>query len=335
MADAGDLPGHCLRVVWRGQHLRVPLEPTSTVEELKEALMHLTGVQPEHQKILGLAKRGLPLDHDRIFGDDGRSSPRALTLLGSPDDEHHAQRKREEHMLKSTEEEPVSPGEGTHPPQPPAAHESSIEARVQSYKPTIVEGPRGGKRLLVLDMDYTLFDHQSVAEVASDLARPHLHAFLSAAYRNFDLVIWSATSLKWIQLKLMGLGMLNHPEFKIAMIYCEKAMVTTTSAKYGGVLNVKPLAVIWKQFPDLFSPANTIMVDDLGRNFLLNPKAGLKIPPCRNMTVPERRAADTELIKLGRYLDLLVELPSLAGLDHSDWHGAVRKKKIGFSSRRL
>ena len=54
-----------------------------------------------------------------------------------------------------------------------------------------------GKRLLVLDVDYTLFDHRSPAETPMELARPYLHEFLASAYLNYEIVIWSATSMKW------------------------------------------------------------------------------------------------------------------------------------------
>ena len=54
-----------------------------------------------------------------------------------------------------------------------------------------------GKRLLVLDVDYTLFDHRSPAETPTELARPYLHHFLASAYENYEIVIWSATSMKW------------------------------------------------------------------------------------------------------------------------------------------
>lgn len=81
---------------------------------------------------------------------------------------------------------------------------------------------REGKKLLVLDIDYTLFDHRSTAENPRELMRPckclirqyfpvilslfnvyfcqllhaDLHEFLSAAYAAYDIMIWSAT--RWV-----------------------------------------------------------------------------------------------------------------------------------------
>lgn len=41
---------------------------------------------------------------------------------------------------------------------------------------------RPGKKLLVLDIDYTLFDHRSVGQNGQELMRPYLHEFLLSAY---------------------------------------------------------------------------------------------------------------------------------------------------------
>ena len=47
------------------------------------------------------------------------------------------------------------------------------------------------------------------------------------------------------------------------------------------MLQVKPLGVIWGKYPQ-WGKHNTIMFDDLRRNFLMNPKNGLKV--CCNPT---------------------------------------------------
>lgn len=74
----------------------------------------------------------------------------------------------------------------------------------------VLNPPRRGKHLLVLDIDYTIFDLDSSAERPDELARPYLHQFLTAAYNHFDLMIWSATSMKWVEVKMKVLSFFNY-----------------------------------------------------------------------------------------------------------------------------
>ncbi|CAH8387767.1 unnamed protein product [Eruca vesicaria subsp. sativa] len=137
-----------------------------------------------------------------------------------------------------------------------------------------------GKKLRVLDIDYTLFDH-------------HLHEFLTAAYAEYDIILWSATSMKCVELKMGELGVLNNPNYKITGLLDHLAMITSYIAQ------------------------NTIMFNDLRRNFVMNPQNGLKIRPFRKAHV--NRDKDDELIMLTQYLLAIAELDDLSSLDHSRW----------------
>jgi ubiquitin-like domain-containing CTD phosphatase 1 len=90
---------------------------------------------------------------------------------------------------------------------------------------------------------------------------------------------------------------------------------------------VKPLGVIWGKFPD-YSADNTIMLDDIRRNFLMNPQNGLKIKAFRQAHL--NRCTDRELLKLAKYLRAIAPLESLALLNHRYWEkflSARRKDK--------
>jgi ubiquitin-like domain-containing CTD phosphatase 1 len=69
--------------------------------------------------------------------------------------------------------------------------------------------PRPGKKLLVLDLDHTLLDFsgRATGSLPGDLAalkRPHMDAFLTLVYREYDIAVWSQTSWRWLELKLTG-----------------------------------------------------------------------------------------------------------------------------------
>ena len=68
-------------------------------------------------------------------------------------------------------------------------------------------------------------------------------------------------------------GVLSHPDYKVTFMLDHAAMVTVSMEKYG-VFDCKPLAFLWAKFPEHYTEHNTIMFDDLGRNFVLNPQNG-------------------------------------------------------------
>lgn len=111
-----------------------------------------------------------------------------------------------------------------------------LRKRIANYKVEPLNPPREGKKLLVLDIDYTLFDHRSTAENPAELMRPYLHEFLASAYEFYDIAIWSATSMKWVEVKMKELGVLTHPSYKIMQLVDHGAMITVHTEKYGCVL---------------------------------------------------------------------------------------------------
>lgn len=193
---------------------------------------------------------------------------------------------------------------------------SKVEKRIKTYKIEELNPPRDGKRLLVLDIDYTLFDHRSSAETGLELMRPYLHEFLTAAYEDYDIVIWSATGMRWIAEKMQLLGVQSNPNYKIAFYLCSSAMISVYHRDLG-VVDVKPLGVIWGKYAQ-YSPKNTIMFDDIRRNFLMNPQSGLRIKAFRQAHF--NRDKDTELLKLRKYLkDIAGVCDDFTKLNHRKW----------------
>lgn len=74
------------------------------------------------------------------------------------------------------------------------------------------------------------------------------------------------------------------------------------------------LVIVCLQF---YSSKNTIMFDDLRRNFVMNPQNGLTIKPFRKAHA--NRSNDQELMKLTQYLLTIADLDDISSLDHSKW----------------
>ncbi|CAN1288323.1 Ubiquitin-like domain-containing CTD phosphatase, partial [Linum perenne] len=180
-------------------------------------------------------------------------------------------------------------------------NKQKLKRRVDQYKIKLRNPCREGKKLLVLDIDYTLFDHRSTAENPLELMRPYLHEFLTAAYAEYDIMI----CMKWVELKMGELGVLSNPNYKITALLDHLGMITVQSDARG-IFDCKPLG-----------PKNTIMFDDLRRNFVMNPQNGLTIKPFRKAHA--NRDSDQELVKLTEYLLAIAELDDISKLDHSKW----------------
>lgn len=110
---------------------------------------------------------------------------------------------------------------------------AKIEKRIKDYEIKMLNELRPNKKLLVLDIDYTLFDHRSTAQTGAELMRPYLHEFLTNAYEDYDIVIWSATGMKWIEEKMKLLGVTSNPNYKIAFYLDSLAMISVHTPKYG------------------------------------------------------------------------------------------------------
>jgi len=177
------------------------------------------------------------------------------------------------------------------------------------------------KKLLVLDLDYTLFDMKSHAATLLQLKRPYTDEFLTAIHPFYDIVIWSQTSWRWLEVKLTELGILTHPSYRILFVLDKSCMFNVTSRDTtNGTLRthpVKALDLIWSQYKH-WDRSNTIHVDDLARNFAMNPKCGLKIRPYKDALKNKNR--DVELLALARYLEAIAKnVSDFRTLNHNEW----------------
>ncbi len=227
--------------------------------------------------------------------------------------------------------------------------------------------PRPGMPLLVLDLDSTLVDFKEFKAygegnglAVAAACRPFLHEFLERVQEHFDVVLWSRSTWEALQLKLLELGHLDGPEaaegqrgagdtgsaggggggegggpFRYVMVLDRTATLDTPVRSIEGsevvLSSVKPLRFIWDRFPGHYGPHNTVHVDDVPRNFLLNPQNGLIIAPWQsagpgeNSQLQARSLQDRELEYLLQYLvELAQSSPGTwESRDHSRWRQDV------------
>ncbi|KAL4231793.1 Ubiquitin-like domain-containing CTD phosphatase 1 [Mactra antiquata] len=317
------MAGFSVCIKWGGKDYNITgLIDSQTVLDLKKCIQAETGVQTDRQKLIGLKVRGKAPSDDVVLSEIKHLKPGTkIMMIGS----------REEDITKIMEQPSDIPEvindfdieEEEIAIENREEFLNKIDKRVKEYKIEILNEPRKNKKLLVLDIDYTLFDHRSVAETANELIRPFLHEFLTSAYDDYDIVIWSATGMKWIEVKMKELGVSSHPAYRLCFMMDNLAMISVHIPKYG-VIDVKPLGVIWGKYPH-WGPHNTIMFDDIRRNFIMNPQTGLKIRPFRQAHF--NRDKDRELLRLSKYLKEISTLNDFSVLNHRKWEKYRSKRK--------
>lgn len=301
-----------LTVKWSGKEYTVRVCGDDTVGELKRRICEVTNVLPKRQKLL-YPKIGSKLaDESLLLSQLPLKSSLKMTMIGTVEDDIFVDEVDSPDVVDDFElgqDEVVEIKDNE-------ANRKKLRRRSAQYKMQLRNPCREGKKLLVLDIDYTLFDHRSTAENPLELMRPYLHEFLTAVYAEYDIIIWSATGMKWVELKMGQLGVLDNPNYKITALLDHSAMITVHS-EARGTFDCKPLGLIWAQCPEYYNSKNTIMFDDLRRNFVMNPQNGLTIKPFRKAHA--NRDSDQELMKLTQYLLAIADLDDLSTLDHKEW----------------
>ncbi|XP_044754415.1 ubiquitin-like domain-containing CTD phosphatase 1 [Coccinella septempunctata] len=309
-------------VKWSGREIEIEYGPNETVLDLKNSIYKQTKVKPERQKLLNLKFKGKTPEDCCCLSSLKLKSGFKIMMMGSLEEEIEKVNVEPQDMPEVINDLDIEEEEVAIENQ--EVYLAKIEKRIKDYEVKILNDLRPDKKLLVLDIDYTLFDHRSSAETGNELMRPYLHEFLTSAYEDYDIVIWSATGMKWIEEKMKLLGVSSHGAYKVAFYLDYLAMISVHIPKYG-VLDVKPLGVIWGKFPQ-FSPKNTIMFDDIRRNFIMNPKNGLRIRPFRQAHL--NRGTDQELLKLSKYLkDLAENCDDFSSVNHRHWERYNPKRR--------
>ncbi|KAM0756613.1 HAD-superfamily subfamily IIID h [Meredithblackwellia eburnea MCA 4105] len=312
---------------WKGTKFDINVVESDTVGDLKTLVWSMTSVPPDRQKILGLVKGRLPADEIEVktFLSDGRR--KEFMMLGTPEGEEL----KEVGAPTGTPE--VDLDYATKEAQ--AARRKAADnvrnrrklkvAADQLGEIQLMNQPRPGKKLLVLDLDGCILDTNLWKEsnfVAEHFARPFLHQFLGTISPYYDIVIWSQTSWRWLETKLVELQILGDEkrgDYNIIFVLDRTPMFSVYSERNGQPFKheVKALGIIWSKFPNNYGPENTVHVDDLSRNFALNPGNGIKVHAYRDAMINQE--TDRELAFVARYMIQIANMPDVdfSKLDHS------------------
>ncbi len=311
-------PKISLSMKWNSNLYPITLDSDANIFDLKLKIAETTRVLPNKQKILGLIKGKLP-EEDVILADLNLKDDHGFFMMGTPDDDALQEPNFEllPDILNDLDYDYAQSEAAAL--EHYAATMKKLQNTIETSHIKLMHPLRPGKKLLVLDLDYTLFDCKGTTERLSELLRPGTHEMLSVLYQYYDVCVWSQTSWRWLEAKLTDLGFLMHERYKLAFVMDKSVMFTVTrqtKSKERKSHDVKALQIIWSHFPQ-FSAANTIHIDDLGRNGALNPQSLLKIIPFKN--AQQARLTDRELFHLTRYLLMILQVDDWTTLKHNKW----------------
>ncbi|OAY76804.1 Ubiquitin-like domain-containing CTD phosphatase [Ananas comosus] len=323
-----------LTVRWSGREYTVRVCGDDSVAELKRRICEATSVLPKRQKLLYPKLAAKLNDDSLLLSHLNLKASVKMTMIGTVEDDIIVDQADSPEIIDDFElgqDEVVDIKDK-------GVNKQKLQRRIDQYKIKLLNPCREGKKLLVLDIDYTLFDHRSSAENPLELMRPckfiilmHKklllfvisvllpYKFLLQIFTSFSLLFTQSMISSYgpqLELKMGQLGVLSNPSYKITALLDHLAMITVQSDRHG-TFDCKPLGLIWAQFSEFYNSKNTIMFDDLRRNFVMNPQNGLVIRPFKKAHL--NRSSDRELVKLTQYLLTIADLPDFSQLDHSRW----------------
>lgn len=225
-------------VKWNKSTFPVELPRSSPLSALRSMLWELTAVRPERQKLFGLTRSlgaGVPGD-DVPLSTLITKAEQKVMMMGSTEEKIAAINTAAAAALASNEvaddfdiDYTAYGSDGTLAGSSGAGkggavvrglriHDAAAVAeklrrRVANLKVKLMHPLRPGRKCLVLDIDYTIYDCRGAAERVADLGRPGLHEFMTAAYQHYDIVMWSQTNWRYLEAKLTELYVNDETRF--------------------------------------------------------------------------------------------------------------------------
>ncbi|GAA5922874.1 uncharacterized protein JCM15063_003454 [Sporobolomyces koalae] len=324
---------YALVMKWRGTPHELQVAASDTVGDLKAILFSLTGVPPDRMKLVGLLKGKLPGDEEEVvnLGLGTAGKKKEFMMIGTPEGEEH-----KSIGPVSTGDEPdidyVGATKEALKAMESVRNRRKLKETAEKLQIDQMSAPRSGKKLLVLDLDGCILDTSLWKETnfsTQMFMRPYLHDFLRFISPHYDIIIWSQTSWRWLEQKLVELDVIGpskRADYPVVTTIDRKPMFSVYSERNGQPFKheVKALGLLWSKFPGQYSAKNTVHIDDLSRNFAMNPKNGIKVHAYRDALSRDNVSKDIELLYCARYLLQLAAVQDVTELDHSRF----RKSKL-------
>lgn len=170
------------------------------------------------------------------------------------------------------------------------------------------------KKNIILDMDHTLFDTDSMKP------RPFLKDFLRFCFVNFETVaIWTAANRSWfdnVYKKVLSDALPLGEDFHFVWTgeKCSRCAIVMDGCydKFDAV-NTKPLKKIWKKYGPVINKHNTLIVDDNPFTYVGNYGNAIPISPYHGSD------DDRAFIHLIVFLATLLPHESVLNIDKKHW----------------
>ena len=147
-------------IKWNGKDFKINLLPSNCINDLKEELAKQTNVMPERQKLLGLkTKAGQAVANSTLLDDVNYKPNTKIMMMGTVEEKIDDVNKIPENLPEIVDDFDIEKNVEEVHLQNREENLAKISKRVKDYKVTVLNEPRPNKKLLVLDIDYTIFDH--------------------------------------------------------------------------------------------------------------------------------------------------------------------------------
>jgi ubiquitin-like domain-containing CTD phosphatase 1 len=220
------------------------LDLNTTIGQVKNLIQLETRILPKRQKLVGLsAKLGgakgvhdaLPISELAVKGksDSATSVDEVIhqfILMGTPEEQIFVDPCERDDLPDIVDDFELDFNAGSPEWIQHRANGENLKKFTEHTPVHIMNPPRENKPLLILDLDHTLLDFSSKSlqqdtttripgeGLAASMKRPYMDDFLTKCYPYFDIVVWSQTSWRWLETKLIELGMVSHSGYKFCFV---------------------------------------------------------------------------------------------------------------------